>query len=161
MAVRLNEAEAYGGSDDPASHAYRSRTDRNDPMWGPGGTVYVYRSYGIHWCANIVTGPQGDPSAVLLRGGEVVIGEAVAAHRRGRPDHLADGPGKLAQALGLDGSASGSFINDGPVSISPPFGSVRNVGRTPRIGVTNATEVLWRFVDETPMGMASSTIRQP
>ena len=161
VAIRLTDVEAYGGGDDPASHAYRSRTDSNAPMWGPAGTIYVYLSYGIHWCANIVTGPRGHPSAVLLRGGDVVDGRAAAIERRGRVDHLADGPGKLSQTLGLDGSASGTTLTDGPLTISHPFGSVVDVAKTPRIGISHATEVLWRFVEGGPMSGASSTIRRP
>jgi DNA-3-methyladenine glycosylase len=130
-------------------------------MWGSPGTVYVYLSYGIHWCANIVTGSQGHPSAVLLRGGDVVVGDAVAVKRRGRSDHLADGPGKLAQALGLDGSASGEHLNNGVVTITEPFGSVLDIERTRRIGISKATDVLWRFVEGNPMSVASSTIPKP
>ena len=158
VAIRLTELEAYGGADDPASHAYRSRTARNDPMWGPPGTVYVYLSYGIHWCANLVTGPEGCPSAVLLRGGEIVDGFDVAAERRGRTTHLSDGPGKLAQALGLDGQASGTSLNDGPLHIEPPFHSVTQIEFTPRIGISRGTDVLWRFVEQNRMGLPSSTI---
>jgi DNA-3-methyladenine glycosylase len=158
VSIRLNEVEAYGGADDPASHAYRSQTVRNAPMWGPPGTVYVYLSYGIHWCANIVTGPEGSPSAVLLRGGEVVEGIDAAVERRGRSDHLADGPGKLSQALGLDGSASGTLLADGPLTIGPPYGSVRQIASTPRIGISRATDVPWRFVEQNRMNVSSSTI---
>ena len=158
VAIRLTELEAYGGADDPASHAYRSRTARNDPMWGPPGTVYVYLSYGIHWCANLVTGHQGDPSAILLRGGQVVDGFDKAEERRGRTTHLSDGPGKLAQALGLDGQASGTTLSDGPLNIEPPFHSVTQIESTPRIGISRAKDVLWRFVEHNRMDRPSSTI---
>jgi len=143
--VLLNEVEAYGGSDDPASHAFRSKTKRNEPMFGAAGTVYVYRSYGIHWCLNIVTGNVGDPEAVLLRGGTVVEGKDAAITRRRRPDHLADGPGKLAQALHITGDSSGSVLGDGVLTISG-LGIVDGYQVTPRIGITKATEREWRFL---------------
>lgn len=150
--------EAYGGADDSASHAYRSQTVRNAPMWGPPGTVYVYLSYGIHWCTNIVTGPEGRPSAVLLRGGDIVEGIDTAAERRSRNDRLADGPGKLSQALGLNGSASGTLLADGPLTIRPPYGSVTAIATTPRIGISRATDLPWRFVEQNRIDVSSSTI---
>ncbi|MFV2000178.1 MAG: DNA-3-methyladenine glycosylase [Acidimicrobiia bacterium] len=145
VVVRLVELEAYGGSDDPASHAFRARTSRNGPMFDDAGTVYVYRSYGIHWCANIVTGPPGSPSAVLLRGGEVLEGINIVEARRGRIDHLTDGPGKLCQALGIDGSMSGTLLNNGPIRLrlSPPPSDGYDV--SPRVGVTKAVDRPWRF----------------
>ena len=158
VAVRLNEVEAYGGMEDSASHAYRSQTVRNTPMWGPSGTVYVYLSYGIHWCSNIVTGPEGSPSAVLLRGGDVVEGIDAAMERRGRDDHLADGPGKLSQTLGLDGSASGTLLTDGPLTIGPPFGSVTQIESTARIGISRGKHLPWRFVEQRSTDRSSSTI---
>lgn len=161
VAVRLTEVEAYGGQNDPASHAYRSRTARNGPMWGPPGTLYVYLSYGIHWCANIVTGAEGTPSAVLLRGGQVVDGLDVATRRRGRADHLADGPGKLAQALGVDGTFSGTELWVGPMKLEPPLGSVEDVEATQRIGISAATNVAWRFVEHSPTLRPSSSLPLP
>ncbi len=147
VAVRLNEVEAYVGAQDPASHAYRGRTARNGAMFGPAGTLYVYRSYGIHWCMNVVTGAENVPHAVLLRGGVVVAGEAIAAARRGRHTHLADGPGKLTQALGVTGDHDGTSLLTGPVLLEPtkPPGGSR-VTTTPRIGISKAVEQPWRFV---------------
>jgi len=143
--VLLNEVEAYGGTDDPASHAFRSKTKRNEPMFGAAGTVYVYRSYGIHWCLNIVTGNADEPQAVLLRGGTVVAGQDAATVRRGRPDHLADGPGKLAQALHITGASSGSVLGAGVLTISG-LGTLDGYEETPRIGITKATGREWRFL---------------
>lgn len=145
-AVRLTEVEAYMGSDDPASHAYRGPTRRTAPMFGPPGYVYVYLSYGIHACVNIVTGAEGVGQAVLLRGGEVIAGAATMAERRGRTDHLADGPGKLAQALGLTTRYSGHPIDGDVIDLraGPPPGTIRP---TPRIGISKATDRPWRFID--------------
>lgn len=146
VAVRLTDVEAYGGRDDPASHAFGARTQRNEPMYGPAGTLYVYLSYGIHWCANVVVGPEGTPNAVLMRAGILVEGLDTAIARRGRRTHLADGPGKLGQTLGLDGSFSGSNLFDGPVRLEGPFDTVHEWSATPRIGISKATEVPWRFL---------------
>lgn len=152
VSIRLNEVEAYRGNDDPASHAYRGRTRRNGPMFGPPGTIYVYLSYGIHWCMNIVTGQEGDPQGVLLRGGVVVDGVEGATQRRGRENHLADGPGKLGQALGINGDLSGFTLNQGPVSLSGLDTVHDAFMATPRVGISLAKERLWRFV-------ATSTIK--
>ncbi len=144
--IVINEVEAYCGADDPASHAYRGRTERTDPMFGRAGTIYVYRSYGIHWCVNIVTGDLGIAQAVLIRGGRVAKGLDVVVARRGRSDHLADGPGKLTQALAIDGSMSGSALGEGGVSLSLGNGRQIPYVTTPRIGISKATERPWRFV---------------
>lgn len=143
--MRLTEVEAYGGRSDPASHAFGRRTDRNEPMWGPPGTLYVYRSYGVHWCANIVVGPEGEPNAVLMRGGVVTHGLATVHERRGRTTHLADGPGKLGQALGLTGELSGTDTWSGPLRLDGPLGSVTRWEVTPRIGISKAVDTPWRF----------------
>ena len=111
--ARIVEVEAYGGGDDPASHCHRGRTARNASMFGPAGHLYVYRSYGIHWCANVVTGVVGEGSAVLLRAAEIV--EGIDAVRVDRPrivrsDDLANGPGKLCSALGITGADDGTDL---------------------------------------------------
>ena len=143
--VVLTEVEAYDGANDPASHAYRGRTPRNETMFGPPGRLYVYRSYGVHWCLNVVAGPEGSPAAVLLRGGTPVLGEATMRSRRGRCDHLADGPGKLAQALGVDGDHDGTSLLVGPVRL---LGEAQAAGRVvagPRVGISRAVDRPWRF----------------
>ena len=149
VSIRLGEVEAYRGRDDPASHAHRGPTDRNEPMFGPAGTIYIYLSYGIHWCMNIVTGPVGDPQGVLLRGGTVVDGLETATRRRGRGDHLADGPGKLGQALGINGELSGGMLNSGLVSLSGLDTVNSDYSATTRIGISRAKDRLWRFVATT------------
>jgi len=143
--VCLTEVEAYGGASDPASHAYRGFTARNRSMFLVAGHLYVYRSYGIHNLVNVVTGPEGEPGAVLLRAGEPIEGRPVMERRRRRRDHLADGPGKLAQALGLTLVHDGCRLNEGAVSLTPGS-KMRPVRATPRVGITKATERHWRFV---------------
>jgi DNA-3-methyladenine glycosylase len=112
VTVTLVEVEAYAGEQDPASHAARGPTPRNAPMFGPPGRWYVYFVYGMHWCANVTTGPPGSPSAVLLRGGRVTAGLTTARSRRpGRPDALlARGPAALAAVLALTGADTGSTV---------------------------------------------------
>jgi DNA-3-methyladenine glycosylase len=146
-AARIVETEAYAGSDDPASHAFRGRTRRNAAMFGEPGTVYVYRSYGIHWCMNIVAGPRGLAHAVLLRAGEPVEGLETMIERRGREQDLLNGPGKLCQALGVEGAHDGSSAFTGPVRLRPGVpADQRGVAATPRIGISKAKARPWRFV---------------
>lgn len=146
-AVVIDEVEAYGGTDDPASHAFRGRTVRNASMFGPAGTLYVYRSYGVHWCANVVTGPDGTGEAVLIRGGRVVEGMELVLARRGRRDHLTDGPGKLTQALGITGDHDGTSVIAGPVRLEAgPDADPSSLRSTPRIGISKETQRPWRFV---------------
>ncbi len=150
---RITEVEAYGGLDDPASHSARGETPRNRPMFGAAGTVYVYFTYGMHWCANIVTGAVGDPQAVLLRAVEPLEGlDAIRAARpRARRDRdLANGPAKLCEALGIgqwaNGVALGADVGGRSIRLlddgtSPP--AVPLVG--PRVGISVAQEIPWRF----------------
>lgn len=147
--VLLTEVEAYAGLDDPASHAYRGETKRNGSLFGGPGTLYVYRSYGIHWCMNVVVGDVATPNAVLLRGGEPIEGRDVMLRRRGRGDHVADGPGKLTQALGVTGVDDGVDLSEGPVWLIPSEAPAdRRVVTTPRIGISKAVDWPWRFVLE-------------
>nr|WP_296074841.1 DNA-3-methyladenine glycosylase [uncultured Actinoplanes sp.] len=151
VTVRLTEVEAYSGlGEDPASHAHRGVTNRNAVMFGPAGRLYVYQIYGMHFCANIVCGEVGRAAAVLLRAGEVVDGSAVAHARRPAARHdrdLASGPAKLMQVLALDRGANDTSVIDGtgPLTLSPPTGPVGAVSSGPRVGVTSALDVPWRF----------------
>jgi len=149
--ARITEVEAYKGSDDPASHAYRGRTGRNGSMFERPGTLYVYRSYGIHWCANVAAGPEGVGWGILFRGGEIVDGLGVARSRRGRERDLANGPGKLTQALGVDHSHDGTFLFDGssPIRLEPGEPPALLMA-TPRVGISRAIDRPWRFVAVTP-----------
>ena len=116
VAVALTEVEAYHGHADPASHAYRGRTARNAVMFGPPGHAYVYFTYGMHFCVNLVCLPQGAASAVLLRAGRVVEGDGLARGRRGAPGpggrDLARGPARLCQALGIAREQNGADVCD-------------------------------------------------
>jgi DNA-3-methyladenine glycosylase len=153
VTVRLTEVEAYEGPDDPASHAYRGRTPRTAVMFGPAGHLYCYFVYGMHWCANVVTGPDGHSSAVLLRAGEILDGEPVVRERSGatsgRPRTaavLASGPARLARALGLNGSHTGLDLLDpaSPVRLLE-LGSGAGHRTGPRVGVSVAADRPWRF----------------
>jgi DNA-3-methyladenine glycosylase len=151
VAVRLTEVEAYEGTDDPASHAFRGRTPRTAVMFGPPGHLYCYFTYGMHWCANVVCDVDGRASAVLLRAGEVVRGHEAARSRRpaARGDtDLARGPARLATALGLGSAQNGADLCDpaGPVRLeSMPARRVRAVLSGPRVGIAVAQEHPWRF----------------
>lgn len=146
--VKLTEVEAYMGEADPASHAYRGRTARTVPMFMAPGIIYVYFVYGAHNCVNVVAGEEGTAQAVLLRGGTPVAGMDVMERRRGRSTNLADGPGKLGQALGLTTQHSGLPIDGTLISLEPGE-SPEHVTATPRIGISKATNLPWRFVAST------------
>jgi DNA-3-methyladenine glycosylase len=151
---RIVEVEAYGGADDPASHAWKGPTRRNATMFAPAGRLYVYFTYGMHWCANVVTGSQGDGQAVLVRALEPVAGlQAMRTARPGvsRDRDLCRGPGRLCRALGIDGSHDGLDLlnpaapvrlvvdDDGGTSDEPAPVA------TTRIGISRAAEVPWRW----------------
>jgi DNA-3-methyladenine glycosylase len=155
VAVRLTEVEAYAGTRDPGSHAFRGPTPRTRIMFGTAGHLYVYFTYGMHWCANVVCGPQGEASAVLLRAGEVVAGEALARSRRpaARKDvDLARGPARLAAALGLGKSDNGADLcaPDARIRLETGEGGpLPTVHVGPRVGVAgdggDGTVFPWRF----------------
>jgi DNA-3-methyladenine glycosylase len=119
ITLRLTEVEAYAGPDDPGSHAFRGRSDRNAVMFGPPGHAYVYFTYGMWHCLNLVCGPEGNPSGVLLRAGEITGGADLARKHRTtsrRPHDLAQGPARLATALGVDRALNGADVCGGPDS---------------------------------------------
>ncbi|MDH6113524.1 DNA-3-methyladenine glycosylase [Kitasatospora sp. MAP12-15] len=147
--LRITEVEAYQGADDPASHSYRGQTARNAVMFGPPGHAYVYFTYGMHFCLNLVCGPGLAPGGVLLRAGQVTAGLELARRRRAtsRGDaDLAQGPARLAVALGVDRSQDGADL-DGPVlrvlnGTPPPAELIRS---GPRTGVALGSRTPWRF----------------
>ena len=142
------ETEAYEASD-PACHAYVGRTTRNEVLFGPPGHAYVYLSYGIHSLLNFVTEPEGTASAVLIRALEPTEGIDLMRERRGqeRVETLCSGPGKLAEALGIDLSLNGADLFRPPFELSEPAGewAVVDVVTGPRIGITKAAELPWRY----------------
>jgi DNA-3-methyladenine glycosylase len=140
------EAEAYG-REDPASHGYKGRTPKNATMFGPAGHAYVYRSYGVHWCLNMVCAEDGVPEAVLIRALEPTEGLAAMAERRGleEPRLLCAGPGRLCQALEVTGAHDGGRLDGPPFELRRRERPV-DVVACPRIGLTRAIERQWRFV---------------
>ena len=140
------ETEAYA-PEDPASHSYRGRTARNAAMFGPAGHLYVYRSYGIHWCANAVCGEDGIGAAVLLRALEPTSGLARMRERRGLEDVrlLCAGPGRLTEALGITGAHDGLPLDRPPFEVLAAPESVA-LEATTRVGITRAGDLPWRYV---------------
>jgi len=143
---RIVEVEAYT-RDDPASHSFRGETMRNAVMFGEAGHLYVYFTYGMHYCANVVSGEIGDGQAVLLRALQPLTGVEEMARRRGRTTNLTDGPGKLCQALGIDLTMNGIALDDaGGLHIvddgTPPPAAPR-VGT--RVGITKGADTPWRW----------------
>jgi len=158
-AARLVEVEAYLGELDPGSHAFRGPTPRTRVMFGPPGHLYVYFSYGAHWCANVVCGPEGTASAVLLRAAEPVGGTEIMRAARQNGHHLpvrnlCRGPGRLTQAFGITGEHNG--LDLAPARRTRPIlwfgddgeGQIGQVVATPRVGLaaTRGAELPWRYV---------------
>jgi DNA-3-methyladenine glycosylase len=142
---RIVEVEAYD-QEDPASHGYRGRTTRNEAMFGPPGHAYVYRSYGIHWCLNLVCGEVGTAEAVLIRALEPTHAIDRQRARRGVAElrALCSGPGKLCQALGITGEHDGLPLDRPPFRLEPRDAAPEIV-TGPRVGITRATELSWRY----------------
>lgn len=150
VVVRIVEVEAYGGADDPASHAFRGERVANRTLFGPPGHLYVYLSHGMHSCANVTCGVTGEPGAVLLRAGDVLEGATIVWARRGREDkrgRLA-GPGTLCQGLGIDRASDGVDLCDTEAIVRLSLGA-RTPNETvlegPRVGISKAVERPWRF----------------
>lgn len=142
VSVVITEVEAYDGANDPGSHAANGPTRRNEVMFGPPGFLYVYLIYGMHHCANVVCGPEGQASAVLLRAGRI----------EGAPPVTAQGPGRLCRALGIDRGLSGADLVTGPVrlELGEPVPAAA-IATGPRVGLRLAPENPWRFwIDQDP-----------
>jgi len=150
---RIAETEAYGGEDDPASHAGRGRTPRSAIMFGPPAVAYVYLVYGMHHCLNFVTGLEGEPGAVLIRACEPLAGRAIMATRRGldptacRDGEIAAGPGRLCQAMGIDLGWNGKSLVLGPAFRIRASEITTPIEATPRVGIRKAVKRRHRFVD--------------
>jgi DNA-3-methyladenine glycosylase len=144
---RIVEVEAYD-QEDPASHAYRGRTPRNESMFGPPGHAYVYRSYGIHWCLNLVCGEEGVPEAALIRALEPTDRVDVQRRRRHTDDvrALCSGPGKLCQALAITRAEDGLPLDRKPFRLRERM-EIPDIVTGPRIGLTRATELSWRYLE--------------
>jgi DNA-3-methyladenine glycosylase len=159
VAVELTEVEAYAGQSDPASHAYRGKTARNAVMFGPPGHAYVYFTYGMHFCVNLVCLGDGSASAVLLRAGRVIEGEELARARRTKGAatvpfrDLARGPARLCQALDIDRTQDGADVCVAESALRMRWPDARTMDRSaetrvasgPRVGVSSAAEIPWRF----------------
>ena len=149
-AGRIVEVEAYGGADDPASHGHRGRTPRNDVMFGPPGHLYVYFTYGVHWCANVVCEPDGTCAAALVRalapvrGTDTMWADRPAARRE---RDLCSGPAKLTAALGIGGHHNGTDLTDprSPVTLHHHDPVPTGHATSARIGITTATDRPWRW----------------
>jgi DNA-3-methyladenine glycosylase len=149
--ARIVEVEAYRQHDDEASHTFRGRTTRNSAMFLPGGHWYVYFTYGMHWCVNLVTGPRDDGQAVLIRAAEVVSG--LDSFRRTRPTSsdrdLLRGPARLTQGFAIEAAINATSAVDGPLHLVPPHQSIRpTLMSGPRIGIRNSIDLPWRWWEQ-------------
>lgn len=170
---RIVEVEAYAGSEDPAAHSHRGMTPRNATMFGPGGHLYVYFTYGMHWCANAVCGPAGEGHGVLLRAIEPIAGLELMREARGHPAKdrdIGSGPGRLGQAMGITKALDGADLVNGNGGIwimadglPPPEEAVAG----PRVGISKAIDLPWRWhvpdrthVSRTRVGPAPAKARR-
>lgn len=148
LAGRIVETEAYVAATDPACHGFRGVTPRSAPLFGPPGTAYLYLIYGMHVCFNVVVEPAGVGAAILVRALEPVEGLEAMARRRSSAKALTDGPGKLAQALGLTLGMNGrDLLGPGASLRLEPGEPVEDAGYSGRIGITKGTELPWRFFE--------------
>lgn len=150
VTARLTEVEAYDGPNDPGSHAFRGRSKRNGTMFGPPGHLYVYFTYGMHYCMNLVCGPPGKPTGILLRAAEITGGVELARRRRfaAKADRdLARGPARLVEALAVTSADDGADVcGEGPLTVHhgvPAPGELIRMG--PRVGLRQAADFPWRF----------------
>jgi DNA-3-methyladenine glycosylase len=141
----ITEVEAYHHTD-PAAHSFNGRTPRNAVMFGPPGFVYVYRSYGIHWCVNFVCEAEGSASAILIRALQPTSGVTAMQRRRGTSDErlLCSGPGRLCQALGITHAENGLPLDRKPFVLRTPEAQPE-IARGRRIGISKATDLPWRY----------------
>lgn len=149
VTVRIVETEAYDQTD-AASHSYKGRTQRTDVMFGPSGHLYVYFTYGMHYCGNVVTGGEGHGAGVLIRAVEPVDGTDVIEWRRGKAGiEATNGPAKLCQALGIDKRLNGHDLHQSPLKLTVlPAAAPQRIVQTTRIGISQDKDVPWRFYIE-------------
>jgi len=152
MTGKIVEVEAYLGARDPASHTYRGQTPRNSAMFLEGGHLYVYFTYGMHFCANVVTGPEGTGTAVLLRALEPVEGTELMARNRSLPlrsgaamKNLCSGPAKLCQAVRIRRGENGTDLCGDRIWLAEGHARTEPLGRSKRIGISSGTEFPWRY----------------
>ena len=160
--ARLVEVEAYA-QDDPAAHTYRGKTARNESMFGPAGHLYVYFSYGIHWCANLVCGEAGFGAGVLLRAAEPVAGIELMRAARGKEplEQLCSGPGRLAQAFGIDRSFDGTDVTgSGLITVLDDGMRPKNIVVCPRIGLSKNADAPLRFLVDSSRHVSKRAPRQ-
>jgi len=150
LSARIVEVEAYIGRDDPACHAARGKTDRNEVMFGPPGHAYVYFIYGMYHCLNFVTEPSGTAAAVLLRGAEPAEGLPVMMQRSTsrRPHEILNGPGKFCRAFGLDRGHNGLDLTQNRLYLEDRGDRPSAISCSPRIGISTGTDRPWRFFDK-------------
>jgi DNA-3-methyladenine glycosylase len=150
LSGRIVEVEAYRGSDDPASHSYRGATKRSSIMFGEAGHVYVFFSYGFHWCLNFTTEAEGQPGAVLIRALEPIEGVGEMARNRGVPEvwRLTDGPGKLTKAISIDGAFNGEDLVKSKRLYVLNREEPIHVRASARIGISRGREQQWRYFVE-------------
>lgn len=150
LTARITEVEAYIGKDDPACHAHRGCTPRNTVMFGPPGYSYIYFIYGMHYCINFVTEPEGVPAAVLLRAADPVEGiDHMRLRMPARKDHqLLNGPGKFCKAFTLTRDQNGLDLTGNTLYLEDRNSLVTDIGTSPRIGIRSATDRPWRFFDK-------------
>jgi DNA-3-methyladenine glycosylase len=143
--LTIVETEAYLAGEDAASHAFCGPTQRNQSMFGQPGRCYIYRSYGMHLCFNVVCHLPGQAGAVLIRAGEVLQGHPLVVRRRGRTSDLANGPGRLGQALGLEPQLDGTCLLEGPIRLIAPQPLQQAIACGPRVGISKAVDMPLRF----------------
>ncbi len=150
LSARIVEVEAYIGTNDPACHAARGKTQRNNVMFGPGGHAYIYFIYGMHHCLNFVTEPEAKAAAVLIRAAEPEEGlEIMRLNATGKnPLSWLSGPGKLCRTFGLSRDQSGLDLTKNTLYLERRENGIVNIGRTKRVGIKNGADKLWRFYDK-------------
>jgi DNA-3-methyladenine glycosylase len=154
LVAMITETEAYSGEGDLASHTARGRTPRNFAMFLPGGHFYVYRSYGIHWCVNVVTGQEGEGQGTLIRSILPIQGTQILLHRRGKEvftPKIFQGPGNVAQAIGITREQNALDLTTHPNWWIQPRQSIPEILQTPRIGITKDKDLPWRWVLPDPV----------